>query len=330
MKQYQHAAGGHWSSVQCAGVLLLCRICTFFCAKHAYSAAYAKGMTVAVLLTAGLLLPLLHKAGQLTVPEGLLVLYRIYALMQAARILAGISVLLTDLDSPHPLMTMLLLFAALAALAGLPHAAAARAAAVMLFVMCAAFLLLPVSGIATARTVWLYTPGDAGAAFLREFAEAGELGILPLLWMREQRPHAAAAWLIGRGTVLPLTVLFGAMQNGRLTQWTGNPFFLLLGRTPLSEAFRTDGLWLVLAVLCGVISLTVFVQIAAEPRPLRCTADRREQYAVLIPLAALTVLWRITPVPAAVSGICAVLLGIGVPWCIAVADMVRHRRTASA
>lgn len=315
----QSPARGGWSAVQSTGVLLLCRVFTFFCAGQAYSAACAKGMAVAVLMTAGLLLPLLHRTGELTVSERLLPLYRVFALLWAARSLSGLLGLLQAVGSPHPVATVLLLLAALPALTTLPHAAAARAAAVLLFVMGAAFLLLPVSGISTANPVYLYTPGDAGSAFLREFAQAGELGILPLLWMRQQcRPNAAAhstaAWLTGRGIVLPLVVLLGTVQNGRLQRWEGNPFFLLLARTPLSDALRTDGIWLLLAVVCGVISLTVFLQIAAEPQPLRSTVNRREQCAVLIPLAALTALWHLTPAPDWLFAVCAVLLGIAVPW----------------
>lgn len=328
MSRAQRPAG--WSALQAASVLLLSRVFLFFCCGQGYTAAYAKGTAVAVMLTAGLLLPLLPHARTLTVPERLLPLYRVYALLCAARMLAGLGTLLHSLQAPHPLLTVLLVLGILASLTALPHAAAARASAVSLIVLGAAFLLLPVSGIAAARTVWLHTPDDAGAAFLRELSRGAELGILPLLWMRQQqKPRAAVQsalfWLGGRGIVLPLVILFGAMQNGRLLRWEGNPFFLLLARTPLSDALRTDGLWMLLAVSCGILAMTVHLQIAAEPVPLMSTAHLKRQRAVLIPLAGLAMLWYAVPAPDLLFAVCAVLLGIAVPWGTVCAAALRRR-----
>jgi len=65
---------------------------------------------------------------------------------------------------------------------------------------------------------------------------------------------------------LPALVLFGAMQNGRLLRFAGNPFFLLLARTPLSDAVRTDGLWMMLAFGCGIVSITFCLQTAMPPQ----------------------------------------------------------------
>lgn len=301
-----------WSGVQTAAVLILCRLSAFFCAEQPYSAAYAKGMLVAAVLTAGLLLPLLISP-QEPLPDAVIPLYRVFALLWGALTLARLYRLLTALRSPYPLLTLFLLIPVLLEMQRLPQAAAARAATLLLFVAAAAFLLLPVSGIRTARTAFLYTPGSAGAAFLREFQQCGELALLPLLRRREAAPFAAsrgaAAWLTVRAAVLPLTVIFGTMQNGRLMRLAGNPFFLLLARTPLSDALRTDGIWMLLAVGSTVLCLTVFLQFAAEG-----VSDSRLRYGIFLPFCGFALLFVRIPESAAGLGIAALLTGIVIPW----------------
>ncbi|MBR5405164.1 MAG: hypothetical protein IK107_02620 [Oscillospiraceae bacterium] len=300
-----------WSAVQTAAVLILCRLAAFFCAEQPYSAAYAKGMFTAAVLTAGLLLPLLI-APQEPLPNALRPLYRGFALLWGSLTLVRLYALLTALHSPYPLLTLFLLIPVLLELQRLPQAAAARAASLLLFVTAAAFLLLPVSGIRTAKPVFLHEPDSAGAAFLREFQQCGELGLLPLLRSRENKPLAAsrgaAAWLTVRSAVLPLTVIFGTMQNGRLLHLTGNPFFLLLARTPLSDALRTDGIWMLLAVGSTVLCLTAFLHFAADG------TGTRLRYGIFLPFCSFALLFAAVPESASGLGAAAVLLGIGIPW----------------
>lgn len=313
-----------WSAVQTAAALILCRAAAFFCAEQPYSAACAKGMFTAALLTAGLLLPLLI-APQTPLPDALLPLYRLFALLWASLTLTRLYALLTALHSPYPVLTLFLLIPVLLEMQRLPQAAAARAGSLLLFVTAAAFLLLPVSGIRTANPLYLYTPDSAGAAFLREFQQCGELGLLPLLRRRETVPLAAsrgaAAWLTVRAAVLPLTVLFGTMQNGRLLHLTGNPFFLLLARTPLSDALRTDGIWMLLAVASTVLCLTVFLHFAAE------SAAPRLRYGLFLPFCGFAVLFAAVPECAAVPAIAALLLGIGVPVLLRLRQALLLRRS---
>ena len=309
MTETASRSGAGFSAVQAAAVLTVCRLAAFFCDSRPYSASYAKGMSAAALLTAGLLLPLLLPRTPL--PDAVLRFCRLYALLTASLTLVRLRDLLFALHSPYPRLTLFLLLPVLLELQRLPQAASARAATLLLFVTAAAFLLLPVSGLRTARLISLYTPDSSGAAFLREFQQSGELGILPLLIRQEKKPHAAArgaaAWLIFRAVLLPLTVLFGAAVNGRLLHLSGNPFFLLLARTPLSDAFRADGFWMLLAVGCMVLNLTLLLQLAAGG------AAPCLRYGIILPFACFALLFAILPDPSAWSGRAALLSGTVLP-----------------
>ena len=291
---------------QCAAVLILCRAFLFFCNDLPYTAAHAAGTAAAFLLAAGLLLPLLPRRSGTEIPAKAEPLLRVLALLWAARLLASLYTLLEQLSAPRPLFTAALTVILLTDLIRLPRAAE-RAAVLMLFVLAAAFLLLPLRTLKTADPVFLSLPGDSTAAFRRGISGMAELTLLPLLLHKHDAAAAGRgilAWLIAGGILIPGVILVGTMQNGRLLQWRGNPFFLLLARTPLSDAVRTDGLWIVLAAGCGLLTLTLFLRTAAVPlRTGRQTVlSPRTAFRAAVLLTASAAFFYLMPAAAEISG----------------------------
>ena len=248
-----------------AALLILPRLFAFFCCGAPYSLAYAAGMLLAVIPQAGAVLLLTAKRQVLSFPPLLLRACRLYALCYAAALTVLFRSLCRGLLLPHCGLLLLLLLTMLLYTVRQPLRAAERAALLLFFAGIAAFLLLPAGGLHALRGISLFTPDSIAAGFFRELAYSGELPLIPLLM--QNRPAAGArkslsVWAAVRGVLLPLTVLFGAMQNGRLLHWAGNPFFLLLARAPLSEAIRTDGFWLLYAFACGGLSITACLRTA--------------------------------------------------------------------
>lgn len=321
-----------WTAEQGAAILLLCRLFVFFCSDAPYTAAYAKGMLTAVILQTALILPLLKYKHLLQLPSAVRWAYRIYALLWAAQLTAYFYDLCSGLQFAHPVGLLCMLGAVLLYTAACPQNTDGRAGVLLLTVGCFAFLLLPVSGIRSANPVSLYMPDNAAAAFLREWRLSGELPLIPLIWMRQDRDTAVRStgiWAAGRGIFLPLLVLFGTMQNGRLLRWEGNPFFLLLARTPLSDAIRTDGFWMLFALGCGVLCITFALQ-SAKPQ---LQHAYQSLTAVFVPYLLLSVIAVRVPQTAQVTGIAAAALGIAVPWGCAVyqaynLQRLKRRKTA--
>ena len=256
-----------WSAVQGAAVIILIRLTAFFCCDAPYSAAYALGMLAAAAIQSALMLLLLRI--RLPIRGAGEILMRIYAVFCAAFLTGLLLRLYRQLRLVHFAGFVILLLLTLCDTASLQERAAARAAVILLCIAGLGFLLLPVSGIGTARRILLHTPDSVWAGFCREWRYACELPLL--LWVRQkQEPdaakHSTFAWAFVRCIFLPALVLFGAMQNGRLLRFAGNPFFLLLARTPLSDAVRTDGLWMMLAFGCGIVSITFCLQTAMPPQ----------------------------------------------------------------
>ena len=312
------------TALQGAAILLICRLTAFFCCGTAYTAAYAAGMAAAAVVQSVLILPLLR--GNITIPAPLMLLLRGYALFSGAMILQELAGLLGALHMPHPLLTVGFLLAALLYTLRLPAAASARTAVLLLLLAGFGFLLLPISGIGTAERLHLCLPGSFADAFLLALRQSREFALLPLILtqVRENshaRLRAVIIRALGQGVILPLAVLLGTMQNGRLTNWQGSPFFLLLARIPLSDALRTDGFWMLLAVGCGLLSLTWFTQTAAAAeKPARSTA-----FAAVLLTAALAFCMRLTGYDGTGMGVAAVLLSAAV----SVSAWV-HPRTAAA
>ena len=293
--------------LQGAAILLCCRLTAFFCCGVPYTAAYAAGMAAAVLVQTLLVLPLVLREVQ--IPAWVMLLSRIYAFFAGALLLSDLAGLLGSLHMPHPLLTLGFLAFALVYTLRLPAAATARTAVLLLLLAALGFLLLPITGIGTAERLHLYMPERFAGAFLRELRASREFALLPLLLSRiPQKGHARLRTLliraVGQGAILPLTVLLGTMQNGRLTGWQGSPFFLLLARTPLSDAFRTDGFWMLLAVGCGLLALTWFTGLSLP----ETNARKSAVFAAVPALAAVTLCIRLTGYAGAGMGLTAVLL----------------------
>lgn len=250
-----------WSAVQGAAIMILLRLTAFFCCGAPYSAAKAKGMLAAAAIQAVLAGILLHFRQY--IPRVILIFLRIFALFWAIWLVLLTARLYELLRLGKPAVIVLMLVILLLYTVPQRSTATARTATILLCVVALSFLLLPVSGYHTALRILLYMPDSAAAAFRREWLYSGELLLLPLIWQRQTRQAArrsTLAWSAFRCIFLPALVLFGAMQNGRLTQFQGSPFFLLLARTPLSDAMRTDGLWMLYAFGCGALSITFCLQ----------------------------------------------------------------------
>ena len=289
-----------------AALLILPRLFTFFCGDAPYSAAYACGMLLAAVPQAAavLLLTLPHKP----YPPVLLRLCRIGALFYAAELTVLFRGLCRGLLLPHCGLMLLLLFVLLLYTVPQGLRASGRAAGLLFPAGVAAILLLPAGGLHALRGIALFTPDSTAAGFLREWRASGELLLIPLL-MQNRTPESArkslTVWAAVRSALLPLLVLFGAVQNGRLLRWTGNPFFLLLARTPLSEAIRTDGLWILYAFVCGAIGITFCLQ-AAEPL-------RTPRLRMLLPYFAACALFLLCPSARILLYSAAPLFGILLP-----------------
>lgn len=279
-----------WNSVQGAAVIILLRLTAFFCCDAPYSAAYAAGMFAAALIQSALMLLLLR----IRKPFGgaAAFLMRLYAVFCAAYLTGLLLRLYRQLRLVHFAGFVILLLLTLCDTALLRERAAVRAAVILLCIAVLGFLLLPVSGIGTARRILLHTPDSVRNGFCREWLYSCELPLI--LWVRQkQQPDAARrstfAWAAVRCIFLPALVLFGAMQNGRLLRFEGNPFFLLLARTPLSDAVRTDGFWMLLVFGCGIVSITFCLQTAMQParKKLRAFAAAFLPYLFLLGAGAV-------------------------------------------
>ena len=319
---------GQWSAVQGAAMMILLRLFPFFCCGRAFSAAYAKQMLLTAILHTALILPLLHFRCRSKIPPFLLRCFRLCAAFEAAHLTFLLRRLCMQLHFQYTAALLPMLFGMLLYTVSLHDRAAARTGSLLLFLACAGFLLLPVSGIGTAQRILMHTldlmhrPGA-------EWAEACELPLLPLIWQKQTESAAkrsSFAWAAFRILFLPALVLFGTMQNGRLQHFSGNPFFLLLARTPLSDAVRTDGFWMLLAFGCGALCITFCLQ-TAKPH---LHTQRRMLAAAFLPwMFFLALLWMLPQSGAAVSGSLHLLFGILIPWGIVGYRCFQNRRKSA-
>lgn len=249
------------SALQGAALMILLRLTAFFCGGAPYTAAHALGILAAGAIQAVLAGILLHFRRH--IPHWTVNLLRGWALLWAVMLSAMLTRLYVMMRLGRPAVILLLLSLMLLYTVPQSFRAADRTAVLMLCIIALSFLLLPVSGYHTAQRILLHTPDSFAAAFRREWLFSGELPLLPLIWLRQEQQSArrsTIAWCAFKCIFLPVLVLFGTMQNGRLTMFRGSPFFLLLARTPLSDAIRTDGLWMLYAYGCGALCITFCLQ----------------------------------------------------------------------
>ena len=302
---------GKQSAVQSAAMLILLRLCTFLCSSTPFSASGAKHALLTALLHAALILPLLQFRSRMQIPAFLLHGYRLCAAFEAAYLTLALRRLCIQSGQQiHLLLPLLLLL--LLYTVRLHERACLRTASLLLFLAAAGFLLLPLSGIGTAQRILLYTPAQPVPPGY-EWADACELPFLPLLLQKQTEQAAkrsAFAWAAFRILFLPALILFGTMQNGRLLYFQGNPFFLLRARTPLSDAVRTDGFWMLFVFGCGMLCITFCLQ-TAKP-PLR--TQHRMHAAALLPYCFFAALLGMLPQYIRYAGIPVLLFGILIPW----------------
>lgn len=246
--------------LQAAALLLLVRLSLFFCDSAPFTSAYA--LSTAAVSWCGAAAAMLFVTMKFHFPRIAMKILRICAIFGGAYILWRCFILLTFLHMPHLVLSAIFVLLAVIYACRQPFAAAARTGVLLLILAAAGFLLLPVSGIGTAHALHLFLPAALPAAILQELRSSADFLLLPLLLekVRGERQRAVLWWGIGRGIVLPLIVLFGTMQNGRLRAWQGSAFFLLLARTPLSDAVRTDGFWMLLAVASAAVAASAMLK----------------------------------------------------------------------
>ena len=248
--------------MQGIALLTLCRFAAFLTDSCGYTASYALGTFLAFcvqLILAVMLLRMRPLKWTKPVSAAAAVLFALMLCLRLHR-------LLEVLHAPVPVITLALLLATVFLVLRKPLAATARAACILLIVTAAGLILLPVSGIGTAEPCYLNLNGNLLHGFLRAWYLSGDtLLLLPVLRHTENRADSRkilTGWGIGCGIVLPGLILLGTMQNGRLRDFGGSPFFMLLARTPLSDAVRTDGFWLMLAVGLTVLSAAALIKCA--------------------------------------------------------------------
>ena len=318
---------GQWSAVQGAAVMILLRLFPFFCCGTAFSAAEAKQMMLTAALHTALILPLLHFRHRLHIPAMLLRGFRLCAAFEGAYLTLRLRQLCLQLRLQHTKALLLMLLVMLLYTVSLHDRAAARTAMLLLCLAAFGFLLLPVSGIGTAQRILLHT-ADSAPHFAQDWADACELPLIPLILQKQTESaakHSAHAWAAFRILFLPAVVLFGTMQNGRLRRFQGNPFFLLLARTPLSDAVRTDGFWMLLAFGCGALCITFCLQ-TAKPH---LHTQRRMLAAAFLPYLFFLALLLLFPQAAAVTGLLHLLFGILIPWGIILHSLLFDRRESA-
>ncbi len=281
-----------FSAAELFSMLIICRFARFFACDVPYSITYAKGIVAAGIMQACLLLPIFLRRKPYHIPHVTKSVIRAFALILCADLATDLYHLLLAADAPHPVITMIFSLCAVAYAVSLPKAAVFRASIFLVAASILAFALLPLGGLSTARLICLESSAAVAhpADFWTGWNDSAELALIPVLYAshRNESKKAAFAWISVCAIGLPLLVLYGAMQCGRLGAVQGNPFALLLARVPLSDALRTDGLWVMLAAACAVLGGAFLLgQFCGDaPRPARQTL-----LAGAVSLTALTILF---------------------------------------
>ncbi len=256
-------------------VLLLCRFLRLLCSTMPFSTNYLLGTLAAVAFQTLLLLPLMLKPVFQLHFSALRWGYALFALCAASQLLSQIYALLHDLQAAYPMASVLLCIAAATYGLTLPRRTTGRAAILLLSILAVGLLIQILSAIPNANPLLLYTPNTVyqdSNAFAEGFLQGAELGLLPLCCLPcsdgvQKRRTFIGKWLGGQLALTLPVILMGILHNGRLLQWKGNPFFLLLTRTRIFKAVHTDGFWQLLLMACSVLCVTFFLQVIWSPLP---------------------------------------------------------------
>lgn len=262
--------------LQTAAILLLCRFVFFVCAEIPFTSAYAIGTLLGVGVQFLLCLPLVWKRNADAFSRSLLLIYRLLAVYAAGTILSAIYGLLQELQAAHPTITLLLLLAAACYALTLPRRATGRVSVILLFFLCAGIGTVIVAALMKGEPLLLYTPSPPYGIWtsaLAGFSQNLPLAFLPLCVLPyASSPRQCRPWILeylGGQLVLVLTIASGALCGGRLAQWRGNAFFLLLAQLQQDTAIRMDGFWIGVLMLSAVTALTFFMQIFTTAAPER-------------------------------------------------------------
>lgn len=259
--------------IQTAAVLLLCRFVFFACGEIPFSTGYAVGTLLSIGVQVLLCSPLWIGSRSGALPRWWLIFYRLAAVYAAGAMLAALYTLLHGLQAAYPMLTLLLLLAAACYALTLPRRATGRVAVILLFFLGVGLLIAICMAAARGEPLRMYTPmlrHSFTETALAGFAQNLPLGFVPVCAIpygtlpRRRRPWLLG-WCLGQ-LMWVLVILAGTLCNGMLSEWRGNPFFLLMARLQQNAAIRTDGFWIVLILLAGVMSLAFFMQIFTASR----------------------------------------------------------------
>lgn len=257
------------TGIQPWAILILCRCVLFFCGKTPLTAVYALGTLLSIAAVGILLVPLLLCTRKLLLPCHLL--YRFAGIYTAALLLSELYDLLSAQQTPNPSAVFVLMLLAVCYGLILPRRTTGRAAVLLMLLTAAAMLVLLCSSISHGDPLLLYTPAPHTLAqcFWQAMEQNLPLVFLPLC-MGSYPTALRRTWLLrilGSLPVFALLIAAGAWCCGRLTQWEGSPFLLLIAQTQGNSAIRTDGFWAVLIPAAGVTAIVFCLQVAIGRTP---------------------------------------------------------------
>lgn len=258
-------------STNILSVILLCRIVLLCCGEMPFTSAYCIATTLSLAVIALLALPLWMNPPHLASDGKTPLLFRLAGVYTAAILLSRSYSLLQALRSAYPMLTVLLMLLAACFCFTLPRYATGRVAEALLFFLSIGGILLLGRAFLTGKALLLYTP--ASSSLTKCFCYAMQEN-LPLMFLPLGLPaHGNRSACRKRLCVcflsllaIPLVILAGATQNGRLSHWKGNPFFLLISQSQTLAAIRIDGFWSVMLIAAAITVLTFCMQLCILPR----------------------------------------------------------------
>ncbi len=294
--------------------VLLSRILLLCCSEMPFTTAYAAASVLSLVVIALLALPLWIAAPHLDDKTPLL--YRLAGIYTAALLLSRLYKLLQGLQSAYPMPTLLLMLLAACFCFTLPQRTTGRVAEILVFFFAAGAILLLGRAFFTGQALMLYTPAahSITECFFSAMHDNLPLIFLPLCLPAEGGAGTRRKRLCGCFLSLlciPLVILAGAVQNGRLSRWEGSPFFLLVSQSQSAAAIRTDGFWSIVLIAAGIAVLVFCMQLCILPKTANriCLVDGLI-LGIIITMAAILFIIAKQQV-----GLNAVLIFLGVTVC---------------